>query len=478
MAEVSGGLPSVVAAAHARYTLCGEPAAEARVVQDLSRLSTGIDSEVGDGLRALVLVGPFARAEGGIAHRDGEPHAADPGYELLALFKTKPDRRQRALSMMAATWTRLLGAHVAIRALSVRDLSHAPPTRFWFHAGRRQLLTLSGDPTLVSAIPRHEAADLHWDEAVFTLCENLTALALVTLDSGGEPNASHEAALVGRMQRAVLACGDALLLWRGQYGDVLKARAEALQTVCTSAALRAGYRDAIAWSARPDAGSLKAATAPLARQHAPLARGLVPRLRGRAHRHQARPGRLRASSRAARGCGVRRRAGRVRAGRAPVATALARARQPGRATARQAVALQRCAGVRAARAGMPPARRAFATCAGDPASPPSDSALESALRAFAPTRSTTASAIRSRIGRACRRVAQLDEFPRARRSGRPFEIRAPWNVLYAARAPSQLSKEFVSDQWPIAPIRRTRCSPARSPSRSSTPASTSPAARS
>lgn len=253
MAEVSGGLPSVVAAAHARYTLCGEPAAEARVVQDLSRLSTGIDSEVGDALRALVLVGPFARAEGGIAHRDGEPHAADPGYELLALFKAKPERRQRALSMMAATWTRLLGAHVAIRALAVRDLSHAPPTRFWFHAGRRQLLTLSGDPTLVSAIPRHEAADLRWDEAVFTLCENLTALALVTLANGGEANASHEAALVDRMQRAVLACGDALLLWRGQYGDVLKARAEALQTVCTSAALRAGYRDAIAWSARPDA---------------------------------------------------------------------------------------------------------------------------------------------------------------------------------------------------------------------------------
>ena len=54
-----------------RYTLCGEALAEARVAQDLARLATGIDSELGDQLRGLLLVGPFARAEGGIWERDG-----------------------------------------------------------------------------------------------------------------------------------------------------------------------------------------------------------------------------------------------------------------------------------------------------------------------------------------------------------------------------------------------------------------------
>ena len=247
MAEARVGAPSALAASHAYYTLSGDPAGEACVVQDLSRLATGVDSELGDALRGLVLTGPFARAEGGIVYDKGEPHAADPGYELLALFKSKPERRQHALSMIGATWTRLLGTRVAIRALDLHGLSQAPPTPFWFHAGRRQLVTLAGDPALVGTIPCHEPGDLPAHEAVFTLCEHLAALALATLAGAPEPG------LVDRMQRAVLACGDALLLWRGQYADVLKARAEGIETVCTSAALRAGYADAIVWSARPDA---------------------------------------------------------------------------------------------------------------------------------------------------------------------------------------------------------------------------------
>jgi hypothetical protein len=217
------------------------------VIQDLARVATGVDSEVGDALRALVLVGEFARAEGGIIELDGEPHAADPGYELLALFKSRPERRQQALSMMAANWSRLLNARVAIRAMAVRDLANPPATRFWFHAGRRQLVTLVGDPTLVGAIPRYNASELRADEPALALSEALTALACVTLD----PNASDVARL-DRMHRAVLACGDAMLLRRGQYADSLRARAEAVEVTCASAALREGYREAMAFCARPD----------------------------------------------------------------------------------------------------------------------------------------------------------------------------------------------------------------------------------
>jgi hypothetical protein len=249
MADSNAAMTNAVAAGHARYTLWGGAAAEARVVQDLSRLATGIDSEVGDALRALVLAGPFARGEGSVAMHDGEPRAQDPGYQLLTVFKHNPERRQRALDMMAATWSRLLGARVAIHALGVRDLSRAPATCFWFHAGRRQLVTLAGDPRLVSSIPRTDAADLRSDEAAYVLCDSLSALALVTL---GTQDARGDVQAVAAMQRAVLACGDALLLIRGQYADTLRARAEALDNVCNSAALRAGYRDAIEWTARPD----------------------------------------------------------------------------------------------------------------------------------------------------------------------------------------------------------------------------------
>lgn len=231
-----------------RYTACGDTVAEARVAQDLSRLSTGIDSELGEELRALLLTGPFARAEGGIVCVQGEPHAALPGYELIAVFRTRPERHERKLEDMAATWGRLLQTHVAIRAFSLHDLSHVAATRFWFHAGRGWLITLLGDPAVSLSIPRREPSDLRWQEGPIALCEGLTGLALSALD----PNIA-QFELIACMQRAVLACGDALLLGRGHYADTLTARAEALESMHASAALRAAFRDAIAWSARPDA---------------------------------------------------------------------------------------------------------------------------------------------------------------------------------------------------------------------------------
>jgi hypothetical protein len=240
--QIQAGTP------HTRYTSCGEPAAEARVAQDLSRLSTGIDSELGEEMRGLILTGPFARAEGGIVYSGGEPHADAPGYELLAVFRTRHDRHVEQLEAMAATWGRLLRTRVAICAFSAQELEQVAATRFWFHAGRGWLITLLGDPALCLAIPRREPAELRWQEAAFALCEGLVPLALSGLTAG-----EQHAGTLDRMQRAVLACGDALLLRRGSYADTLAARADALDKLHASAVLRAAYRDAIRYCARPDA---------------------------------------------------------------------------------------------------------------------------------------------------------------------------------------------------------------------------------
>jgi hypothetical protein len=148
---------------------------------------------------------------------------------------------------MAATWARLLRTKVAIRPFATHDLAHVPPTRFWFHAGKGQVVTLVGDPSLARTIPELSAADLRWDEPTFTLCEGLVALALATLDAG-----VAWTTLVERMQRAVLGCADALLLRRDQYAETLGARAEALRAAHAGAALCAGHAEARRWSVRPD----------------------------------------------------------------------------------------------------------------------------------------------------------------------------------------------------------------------------------
>jgi hypothetical protein len=228
-----------------RYTLCGEAPAEARVAQDLARLSTGIDSELGDQLRGLLLTGAFARAEGAIVDRDGEPQAATPGYELLALMR-RPERFEARMRALSAAWSQLLRTRVTIRAFAPAELARVEATRFWYCAGRGWVITLVGDPALALAIPRREPRELRWQESAIALCEGLQGLALANLESASEPVAMQA------LQRAVLACVDGVLLRRGQYADTLAGRAEALVASHASAALRAAYRDAIVWSGRPD----------------------------------------------------------------------------------------------------------------------------------------------------------------------------------------------------------------------------------
>jgi len=221
---------------HVRYTALGEPVAEAHVHQDLARLATGIDSELGDTLAALLLCGPFARAEGRVLQRDGEPHADAPGYQLIAVLKRRPERYARALATISATWTRLLRSRVWLCGASPEQLAAPPMTRSWFHAGAGQVVTLSGDALAAGSIPRLAPTRLASDEFAYALCEGLVALALCELQNAGASEPFARA-----LRWAVLGCGDALLLRRGLYASTLSARNTALAAAHAPAALRALY---------------------------------------------------------------------------------------------------------------------------------------------------------------------------------------------------------------------------------------------
>jgi hypothetical protein len=233
------GRTAADARTHVRYTALGDPAAEQHVHQDLARLATGIDSELGDTISALLLCGPFARAEGRVLQRDGEPHADAPGYQLIAVLRRRPERYARALATISATWTRLLRTHVWLCGVTSDQLAAPPKTRSWFHAGAGQLVTLSGDASLAGSVPRLAPTRMAADEFAYALCEGLVALALCELESGGAAPP-----LARALRWAVLGCADALLLRRGLYAATLSARKAALSAAHAPAALRALYAEA------------------------------------------------------------------------------------------------------------------------------------------------------------------------------------------------------------------------------------------
>lgn len=234
-----------------RYTLACEPASEAHVAQDLARLSTGLESELGDALRSLLLVGPFARSEGCMRRSHEELVAALPGYEVFVVLRRSPERFERVLPAISATWSRLLGTRVALRAVVEATLARPPRTRAYFHAGAGQALELLADTARPSACAAFAATALEPGECDQVLIEGLTALALARLEAPDDVPR-----LLDRTRRALLACGDAALLAHGMYASSLRERADALPHAGVGGALREAYRALAARKAEPAADAL------------------------------------------------------------------------------------------------------------------------------------------------------------------------------------------------------------------------------
>ena len=219
-----------------RHTLSFEPAAEARVAQDLARLSTGLSSELGEVLRSLLLVGPFARGEGTMTTDRPELCAALPGYDLLVVLRRAPQRFERLLPAISATWSRLLGARVALWPTVDAALARPPRTRAYFHAGAGQTLELLTDGNHPVACAAFASTELEATEVEQTLIEALCSLALARLE------APHDRErLLDRARRGVLGCGDAVLLAHGLYAATLGERADGLRRAGAGSALHEAY---------------------------------------------------------------------------------------------------------------------------------------------------------------------------------------------------------------------------------------------
>jgi hypothetical protein len=228
-----------------RQTALGEPAHEAHIEQDLARAATGIASELGEGLRALWLVGPLARGEGGIVSDKGEL-TAYPGYELIAVLRKKPARHAAALLSLSGAWSRLLGTRLSIAGIGARAIPHLPATQFWLEAQNGSLRTLAGDPELARHIPELDPTRLPSKETFGSIASAFTAIAL------GELEQASPRAKVERLHAAVHAVGDAMLLRNGQLQPTWRERAGGLDHLRGAGEIALLYRNAMAFFARPD----------------------------------------------------------------------------------------------------------------------------------------------------------------------------------------------------------------------------------
>ena len=205
-----------------RYTPDGDEAVELRIDNDQQLIAAAVmDAVPVQQFRALVLIGGYARGEGGFRHVDGKPEP----YNDYDYFVVVGGMTTAAVQLLKAQLLELghvltarVGVEVDLAVLRVEALSRAEYSLM--HAemlwGYR---VVAGDAAILAAMPRMPFAGLALAE--FTrLMLNRGSLLLMNrnaLATGTSREPQQREQFMKYLFKAVLACGDARLAAAGQY---------------------------------------------------------------------------------------------------------------------------------------------------------------------------------------------------------------------------------------------------------------------
>jgi len=205
-----------------RYTADGDEGVELRIDDDQQLVAAAVmDVVPAQQFRALVLIGGYARGEGGFRHVDGKPEPYND-YDYFVVVEGMTPAAVQLLKTQLSELGRLLTARVGVEVdLAVLRLETLPRAEYsLMHAemlwGHR---VVAGDAAILAAMPRMPFAGLALAE--FTrLMLNRGTLLLMNRDAlergaGGAPEDRER--FMKYLFKAVLACGDARLAAAAQY---------------------------------------------------------------------------------------------------------------------------------------------------------------------------------------------------------------------------------------------------------------------
>lgn len=245
-------------AAARRWTASGDALAEERVQDDVAHITESVVASMGSALVALVLVGSYARGEGGVVQSAHGPRAFND-FDLLCVLDGSPTAAQRsALRSLGAALEERRGVAVDLWPTTREGIAHAQRTLFWLDVAMGGARVLYGDERALDPVRSIRERDVSLDEAARLLANRAAGVALSRLATS--PRNRHgeiarrwaEPAVVARhAHKAVLACGDALLLATRRYANTLQQRLAHLTAMCagddTLGELPSRYREALAF---------------------------------------------------------------------------------------------------------------------------------------------------------------------------------------------------------------------------------------
>jgi hypothetical protein len=232
------------------FTSCGDPATEARISADLDAVAAEVAAELRGAFVALLLLGGYARGEGGLVAHDGIL-APYNDFDLMAVVRTRAASVHKRLAAIGRRWSARLGIDVDIWPIGEGELGGAPRTLLWLDVALGGARVLLGPTDVLNRVPRIGVRQVPLDEAGRLLANRATGLALSNLESE-----DRDWRLARHGHKAVLACGDARLLAAARYAPTLADRVASLERLqgapYVDPALVDAFADAVRFRARPD----------------------------------------------------------------------------------------------------------------------------------------------------------------------------------------------------------------------------------
>ncbi len=217
-----------------RYTPDGDASVESRISHDQQLIAAAVTDLVPAAhFRALVLIGGYARGEGGFRFVEGQPEPYnDYDYFVVVGGMSQHDVQslKPQLLELGHALTRQVGVEVDLAVLKAENLPGAEYSlmhaeMLWGHR------VGTGDPEILASMPSMPFAGLGLAE--FTrLMLNRGSLLLMNrraLLAGAVTEASEREQFMKYLFKAVLACGDARLAAAGRYHPAYTEKWQRLQ---------------------------------------------------------------------------------------------------------------------------------------------------------------------------------------------------------------------------------------------------------
>ncbi len=210
------------AVAWQRFTLDGDPALERHLDVACQRMLSGVRGIIpSPRLEAVLLGGGYGRGEGGV----WRTATGDRPYNDLEFYVAVQGNRQlnelrygRALAALGEILTHLVGVEVESTITSLAELRRQPVSMFTYDlmAGHR---LLGREASWLGGCDHHlAAAQIPLAEGTRLLMNRGTGLLLAQGKLAAPTLAPSDAEFIRRnLAKAELACGDAVLVARGEY---------------------------------------------------------------------------------------------------------------------------------------------------------------------------------------------------------------------------------------------------------------------